>query len=58
MRMMTDKQRNLIESMNELCDEKFDLSIPHSLEEAMLYISRNIEQYKLNTMSSWEMQYM
>lgn len=58
MRMMTDKQRDLIECMNEFCDEKFDLSIPRTLEEAMLYISRNIEQYKLNTMSSWGMQYM
>lgn len=56
--MMTDKQRDLIECMNEFCDEKFDLSIPRTLEEAKLYISRNIEQYKLNTMTSWEMQYM
>lgn len=56
--MITDKQRNLIECMNEFCDEKFDLSIPRTLEEATLYISRNIEQYKLYTMSSWGMQYM
>lgn len=46
---MTVKQRKLIESMNEFCDEKFDVSITRNNKEVSEYISRNIEQYKLRT---------
>ena len=51
--MMTDKQRELIEAMNEFCREKFDLSYERTKEEASAYISRNIDEYKLLTMSTW-----
>ena len=51
--MMTDKQRELIEAMNEFCREKFDLSYERTKEEASEYISRNIDEYKLLTMSTW-----
>lgn len=44
---MTVKQRKLIESMNEFCDEKIDISKIRSNKEVSEYISRNIEQYKL-----------
>ena len=50
---MTDKQRELIEAMNEFCREKFDLSYERTKEEASEYISRNIDEYKLLTMSNW-----
>lgn len=46
---MTVKQRKLIESMNEFCDEKSDVSITRNNKEVSEYISRNIEQYKLRT---------
>ena len=42
---MTKKQRELIECMNEFCNEKCDLSA--SKKEASEYIDRNIEEYKL-----------
>ena len=42
---MTDKQRDLIECMNEFCQEQ--CSIEATKEEAQAYISRNIEEYKL-----------
>lgn len=50
---MTDKQRELIECMNEFCKEKFDLSYERTKEEASEYISRNIDEYKLLTTSNW-----
>lgn len=42
---MTDKQRDLIECMNELCREQCPLNA--TKEEARAYISRNIDEYKL-----------
>lgn len=42
---MTNKQRELIECMNEFCREQCDLNA--STEEASDYISRNIDEYKL-----------
>lgn len=42
---MTEKQRELVECMNEFCNEKCDLSA--SVKEASDYIDRNIEEYKL-----------
>ena len=50
---MTDKQRELIECMNEFCREKFDLSYERTKEEASEYISRNIDEYKLLTINNW-----
>ena len=50
---MTDRQRELIECMNELCSKKFDLSYERTKEEAREYISKNIEEYKLFTMDIW-----
>ena len=42
---MTDKQRDLIECMNELCQEQCPLNA--TKEEARAYISKNIDEYKL-----------
>lgn len=53
MEKMTDKQRELIECMNEFCYHKFDLSYERTKEEAREYISKNIEQYKLFTTDPW-----
>lgn len=50
---MTEKQKELIEAMNEFCREKFDLSYERTKDEARDYISRNIEEFKLLTLSSW-----
>ena len=51
--MITDKQKSLIECMNEFCNEKFDLSYQRTKQEASHYISRNIDEYKLLTTSNW-----
>ena len=53
MEKMTDKQRELIECMNEFCFKKFDLSYERTKEEAREYISKNIEEYKLLTTDPW-----
>ena len=50
---MTEKQRDLIEWMNEFCTEKFDLSYYRTKEEARDYISRNIDEYKLLSVNNW-----
>lgn len=52
---MTDRQRDLIEAMNEFCKEKCDLSA--SVEEASDYIDRNIDEYKLLAIDEWQNQY-
>ena len=51
--MITDRQKRLIECMNEFCNEKFDLSYQRTKQEASNYISRNIDEYKLLTTSNW-----
>ena len=43
--IMTYRQRDLIECMNEFCHEQ--CSLDATKEEAQAYISRNIEEYKL-----------
>lgn len=48
---MTEKQRDLIEQMNEFCREKCDLNV--SVKEASEYISRNIEEYRLEITDTW-----
>lgn len=53
---MTDKQRDLIEAMNEFCREKCSLNA--SVKEASEYIDRNIREYELLTMDDWQMAYM
>lgn len=53
MKKMTDKQRELIECMNEVCTHIFDLSYERTKEEAREYISKNIEEYKLFTTDQW-----
>ena len=55
---ITNKQRNLIEDMNEFCDEYFDLSIHRTKKEASEYISRNIDEYKLKLIDNWGLQYL
>lgn len=58
MKVMTEKQKDLIESMNEFCDEWFDMSFERTCKDASEYIDRNIEQFKLRTTSDWALQYM
>ena len=53
---MTDKQRELIECMNEFCREKCDPNA--TVKEANDYIRRNYEEYQLMTMDSWQLEYM
>ena len=55
---ITNKQRELIEDMNEFCDEYFDLSIHRTKKEASEYISRNIDEYKLKLIDNWGLQYL
>lgn len=55
---ITNKQRKLIEDMNEFCDEYFDLSIHRTKKEASEYISRNIDEYKLKLIDNWGLQYL
>lgn len=53
---MTKQQRELIECMNEFCNEKCPLDA--SRNEAAEYIHRNIEEYKLLILGNWELQYI
>ena len=55
---ITQKQKALIDDMNEFCTEKFNYNEGTTKEEARDYISRNIEQFKLLTMDNWQIQYM
>ncbi len=54
---ITPSQRRLIEDMNEFCREKFDFN-GKNCKDASEYIDRNIEEFKLNTMSNWQYQYI
>ena len=45
MNKMTDKQRELIECMNEFCTKKFDTTYERSKEEAIEYIGKNSNGY-------------
>ena len=51
--MITEKQKQLIQYMNEFCKEKFDLENNHSKKDAKEYIERNIEEFKLFNMDNW-----
>lgn len=55
---ISERQLDLIESMNEFCREKFDLSKERTCKEASEYIERNIDEFKLLTMDNWQLQYM
>lgn len=54
---ITPSQRRFIEDMNEFCREKFDFN-GKNRKDASEYIDRNIEEFKLNTMSNWQYQYI
>ena len=56
--MITEKQKALIDDMNEFCTEKFNYDENTTKAEASKYISRNIEQFKLLTMNNWQIQYL
>ena len=55
---ITQKQKALIDDMNEFCTEKFKYDEKTTKAEARDYISRNIEEFKLLSMDNWQMQYM
>ena len=57
-KVITQKQKALIDDMNEFCTEKFNYDENTTKAEASEYISRNIEQFKLLTMDNWQMQYL
>jgi len=46
----TQDQLDFIEAIEEFVTEKFTGT---TKEEARLFIQRNIEEYKLNSMNSW-----
>lgn len=54
---ITDKQRQLIEDMNEFCREKFDFN-GKNRKDASEYIDRNMSEFKLVSMSNWQYQYI
>lgn len=56
--IMTNKQKDLIDCMNEFCKEYFKYDENTTCQEASAYIDRNIEEYKLAIMSDWQYQYM
>lgn len=55
---ITQKQKALIDDMNEFCTEKFKYDENTTKSQAREYISRNIEQFKLLTMDNWQVKYM
>ena len=56
--VITEKQKALIDDMNEFCTEKLKYDEKTTKEEASEYISRNIEQFKWLTMDNWQIQYL
>ena len=56
--MITEKQKALIDDMNEFCTEKLNYDENTTKEEASKYISRHIEQFKLLTMDNLQIQYL
>ncbi len=58
MNKIIEKQKRLIDDMNEFCNEKFYYDNETTCVDASAYISRNIEQYKLLTMDNWQLQYI
>lgn len=57
-RLIKKKQKELIDDMNEFCREKFMYDDSTTSVQASKYISRNIEEFKLLTMDSWQLQYI
>lgn len=55
---ITQKQIKLIEAMNEFCNEKFDLENNKSKKDAIEYIARNMDEFKLKQMDNWQLKYM
>lgn len=49
--MMTNKQIEWISDMNKFCSEKFDMSYPRTSQEAVDYISRNLDEYQILSLS-------
>ncbi len=56
--LMTTKQRDLIDAMNELCNEKLKYTNETTSKEAREYISRNMEEFRLAQMSDWNLKYL
>lgn len=54
--LITERQRDLIECMNEFCREKFDLDGCPTKQMAQAYISRNIGEFKMLTASNWQIE--
>ena len=57
-KLITKKQKELIDDMNEFCSEKFMYDESTTSAQASKYISRNIEEFKLLIMDNWNLQYM
>lgn len=62
MKLMTEKQKNLIDDMNEFCRKKFIYNDNTTSMEASEYISANIGEFKLemeamNMSSGWYSRY-
>jgi hypothetical protein len=53
---VTDKQRELIEDMNEFCTEYCPLDA--DVKTASEYIDRNMQEFRLATMSDWSLDYL
>lgn len=56
-RFMTDRQRKLIDCMNEFCTAKLAYDNSTTCKEACDYISENIDEYKLLTCDDWALRY-
>ncbi|MGN1175975.1 MAG: hypothetical protein ACI4S1_11000 [Roseburia sp.] len=56
--VITQKQKALIDDMNEFCTEKLNYDENTTKAEASEYINRNIEQFKLLTMDNWQIKYL
>lgn len=57
-KLITKNQKELIDDMNEFCHEKFMYDDSTTSAQASKYINRNIEEFKLFTMDSWQLQYI
>lgn len=57
-KLMSEKQKALIDDMNELCRNKLFYDDKTTAAEASEYISNNIEDFKLQQLTNWDIQYM
>ena len=58
MKKITQKQKELIDDMNEFCDKKFYYDENTDSKLASKYIGKNIEEFKLKILDNFQLRYL